>query len=121
VQHGGLQLQGLFADDCQKGLNFIVRFYFLSNCIYVFRPNGIAVYNCCTGQKAPITWKEFVTQCFVSMRKHPLGDLMWYPDGRCRSSRLVNTFCSYTLHYFPAYLIDAVSWLTGKKPMYVSH
>lgn len=75
------------------------------------------VYNCCTGQKAPITWKKFVQQCFESMRKHPLGDLMWYPDGKARSSRLINALNKYALHYVPAYLLDAVSWAVGRKPM----
>lgn len=83
------------------------------------RPNDIMVYNCCTGQKAPITWKEFVHQCFLSMRKHPLGDLMWYPDGQCRSNYLMNSICKYTLHFFPAYILDALSWLSGKKPIMV--
>ncbi|XP_014293865.1 putative fatty acyl-CoA reductase CG5065 [Halyomorpha halys] len=84
------------------------------------RPSGIMVYNCCTGQKAPITWKKFVQQCFESMRKHPLGDLMWYPDGKARSSRLINALNKYTLHYVPAYLLDAVSWAVGRKPIMVS-
>lgn len=83
------------------------------------RPNGIVVYNCCTGQKAPITWKEFVRKCFDAMRKHPLGDLMWYPDGTCYSSALANSLGKYTFHFLPAYLIDAISRAVGRKPIMV--
>lgn len=81
--------------------------------------NSIVVYNCCTGQKAPITWKEFVRQSFIAMRKHPLSDMLWYPDGKCRSNAIVNCYMKYFLHFLPAYLVDSVSWLTGKKPMMV--
>lgn len=84
------------------------------------RSNGIQVYNCCTGQKAPITWKEFVTRCFSSMRKHPLRDLMWYPDGSCHSSSIINSLSKYTFHYLPAYLFDFASWAMGRKPIMVN-
>jgi len=62
-----------------------------SKSLYCFinRPDGIAVYNCCTGQEKPITWGEFVALCFVYMRKHPLIDTIWYPSGKCRSNWLL--------------------------------
>lgn len=84
--------------------------------VYVHRPNGITVYNCVTGQQAPITWKEFVSHSFVAMRKYPLGDLLWYPDGSCRSNWITNSFFSFTLHVLPAHIIDIFSRLAGKQP-----
>lgn len=83
------------------------------------RPDGIAVYNCCTGQEKPITWKEFVELCFVYMRKHPLGDIIWYPDGKCQSNWVLNSLCTFTLHVIPAHVLDFFSRIVGKKPIMV--
>lgn len=83
------------------------------------RPDGIAVYNCCTGIRRPITWKEFVSHSFTAMRKHPLGDLVWYPDGKCRSNWVTNCVYSFALHFLPAYMIDVFSRIAGKKPIMV--
>ncbi|XP_068081071.1 putative fatty acyl-CoA reductase CG5065 [Anabrus simplex] len=84
------------------------------------RPDGIAVYNCCTGLHRPVTWKEFLGLCFAFMRKHPFGNLVWYPDGRFRSNRAMNTLCCYTLHTIPAYVLDLFLRLSGKKPYMVN-
>ncbi|XP_069702737.1 putative fatty acyl-CoA reductase CG5065 [Periplaneta americana] len=83
------------------------------------RPDGIAVYNCCTGIQKPITWKEFVDLCFVYMRRHPLGDVIWYPDGKCRSNWVLNSLCTLTLHIIPAHLLDFFSRIVGKKAIMV--
>ncbi|BES94894.1 acyl-CoA reductase [Nesidiocoris tenuis] len=86
----------------------------------ISRPSdSIVIYNCCTGQKAPITWKEFVGQCFGAMRKHPLSNMMWYPDGQCRSNVVANYIVKSAFHFLPAYILDGISWLSGKKPMMI--
>ncbi|KAG8232993.1 hypothetical protein J437_LFUL013657 [Ladona fulva] len=80
---------------------------------------GIKVYNCTSGSQNPITWKEFVDGCFVYLHKHPMGGMLWYPSGRCRSSPLMDAVCRVAFHTAPAYLIDAVRWLTGRRTMMV--
>lgn len=84
---------------------------------FINRPDGIAVYNCCTGQEKPITWKEYVELCFVYMRKHPLHDVIWYPDGKCQSNWVLNSLSVFTLHVLPSYVLDFFSRIIGKKPM----
>ncbi|XP_047097189.1 putative fatty acyl-CoA reductase CG5065 [Schistocerca piceifrons] len=83
------------------------------------RPDGIAVYNCCTGQKRPITWKRFVDLCFLYMRSHPVNDVLWYPDGTCHTHRVVNAIFRWTLHVLPAYAMDFARRISGKKPLMV--
>ncbi|XP_046382377.1 putative fatty acyl-CoA reductase CG5065 [Ischnura elegans] len=85
----------------------------------VDRTAGIKVYNCTSGSQNPITWKEFVDGCFTYLHKHPMGGMMWYPAGRCRSSPLADSVCRVAFHTAPAYLIDAIRWLTGKRPIMV--
>lgn len=84
------------------------------------RRDGIMVYNCCTGQQVPITWREFVDYSFLAMRRNPLCDLMWYPDGQCQSNWLLNSIYAFTFHILPAHVIDLFRRFTGKKPMMVN-
>lgn len=37
------------------------------------KSNNLLIYNCCTGQRNPIIWSEFVKYAMSSVRKHPLG------------------------------------------------
>lgn len=83
------------------------------------RPDGIAVYNCCTGLQKPITWKEFVNHSFTAMRKNPLGEMMWYPDGTCRSNWITNSISAFALHILPAHILDFFSRIAGKQPIMV--
>lgn len=39
------------------------------------KSNNLLIYNCCTGQRNPIIWSEFVKFAMSSVRKHPLGKL----------------------------------------------
>uniref|UniRef100_A0A8D8Q326 Fatty acyl-CoA reductase n=1 Tax=Cacopsylla melanoneura TaxID=428564 RepID=A0A8D8Q326_9HEMI len=80
---------------------------------------GITVYNCCTGQRNPISWKQFVNYSFESMRQNPLSHITWYPDGQCRSNPVTNALCVFFLHRLPAHVLDVFSLLTGKKPFMV--
>nr|CAD7196231.1 unnamed protein product [Timema douglasi] len=74
------------------------------------RSDDIAVYNCCTGLQNPITWKQFVDYSFHHIRRHPLVDTMWYPDGAMHSCSTINTVmasiqnklstAAVCLHYF---------------------
>lgn len=34
---------------------------------------SLTIYNCCTGEKAPITWSRLVQLAIENMRIHPLG------------------------------------------------
>lgn len=39
------------------------------------KTDNLAIYNCCTGQRHPIQWGEFVSYAMKHVRKHPLGEL----------------------------------------------
>ncbi|CAH1164707.1 unnamed protein product [Phaedon cochleariae] len=81
------------------------------------KSKDLPIYNCCTGVTKPIKWKDFIALCFKYTRKHPFSEVSWYPDGTVTSSRLVNTVNRYLLHWLPAYMIDAIVWISGGKPM----
>ncbi|XP_066999397.2 putative fatty acyl-CoA reductase CG5065 isoform X2 [Anabrus simplex] len=83
------------------------------------RPNNIVVYNCTSGATNPVRWgdiEEFGSQYIL---EHPFNDVLWYPGGSFKSSRLMNSVCVVAFHTIPAYVIDLASRLVGKKPIMV--
>lgn len=80
---------------------------------------GITVYNCCTGKRNPITWKQFVELSFKYSRIHPANDAVWYPDGCCRSSVVLNKLCVTFQHMLPAHILDFLARLKGTRPVMV--
>lgn len=40
------------------------------------KSDNLLIYNCCTGQRHPITWGEFVKYAMAQVRKNPLGSLI---------------------------------------------
>ncbi|OAD61911.1 hypothetical protein WN48_07108 [Eufriesea mexicana] len=83
------------------------------------RPKTIPVYNCCTGQQNPITWKQFVELTFKYSRKHPSNSVMWYPDGICHNSIFLNKVCIIFQHILPAHILDFIFRLKGKPTFMV--
>ncbi|KAI4502228.1 hypothetical protein M0802_002910 [Mischocyttarus mexicanus] len=83
------------------------------------RTGTITIYNCCSGQQNPITWKQFVDLSFKYSRMHPVNNAFWYPGGRCRSSMLLNKVCVIFQHMLPAHTLDLLARLKGSRPIMV--
>jgi fatty acyl-CoA reductase len=77
----------------------------------------LKIYNCCTGQQKPITWDQFVSLSIDYMRKHPLEGCLWYPTGKLRMNRTLNDVHGFLTHFIPAYILDILARLAGRKPM----
>ncbi|XP_017792478.1 PREDICTED: putative fatty acyl-CoA reductase CG5065 [Habropoda laboriosa] len=84
------------------------------------RTQKILVYNCCTGQQNPITWKKFVDLTFKYSRMYPPNGVIWYPGGRCRNSAVLNKMCMFFQHILPAHILDLLLRLKGKPTMMVN-
>ncbi|XP_043642605.1 putative fatty acyl-CoA reductase CG5065 [Drosophila teissieri] len=84
------------------------------------KSNNLLIYNCCTGQRNPIIWSEFVQHAMTSVRKHPLEGCLWYPTGDLRMNRPMNTLNCIAKHFLPAYILDGVARIMGKKPFVVN-
>ncbi|XP_071571063.1 putative fatty acyl-CoA reductase CG5065 [Temnothorax nylanderi] len=84
------------------------------------RTDTIPIYNCCTGQQNPITWKKFIDlSIFKYCRLHPMDNVLWCPDVRCHSSSMINTLCVTLQHNVPAYILDTLARLKGSRPIMV--
>jgi fatty acyl-CoA reductase len=83
------------------------------------KQNQMKIYNCCTGQQKPITWDQFVNLSIDNMRKHPLEGVLWYPTGKLRMNRPLNELHAFFTHFIPAYVLDILARIAGKKPIMV--
>ncbi|KAK0077899.1 hypothetical protein PV325_003323 [Microctonus aethiopoides] len=83
------------------------------------RTDTITVYNCCTGQQNPITWKQFIDLSFKYTRIHPANDAVWYPGGSCQKYSFMNNLFITFQHILPAHILDFVARLRGTKPIMV--
>ncbi|XP_046382375.1 putative fatty acyl-CoA reductase CG5065 isoform X2 [Ischnura elegans] len=83
------------------------------------RPNNIIVYNCTSGSVNPIRWRDVEHLGYRYLLKNPYNDVLWYPGGSFKSSRLVNNACILAFHLAPAYLVDFLATISGKKPIMV--
>ncbi|XP_014485818.1 PREDICTED: putative fatty acyl-CoA reductase CG5065 [Dinoponera quadriceps] len=83
------------------------------------RTDTISIYNCCTGQQNPITWKHFIELSFKYSRLHPMNDLVWYPGGRCHYSVILHKLCVTLEHTLPAHILDIFARLKGTRPVMV--
>lgn len=70
--------------------------------------DNLLIYNCCTGQRHPITWGKFVNYAIAHVRKHPLGKYL------CDINPLaVNRFVIKSFHFYSVYSFRGlclVSW-----------
>lgn len=83
------------------------------------KPATMTIYNCCTGEVRPITWGRLVSLAIEKMRIHPLEGAFWYPTGILRRNRLLNAMHSILAHYVPAYILDILARMAGKKPIMI--
>merc|ERR1719420_2735743 len=82
--------------------------------------NSIPVYNCTSGATNPIKWGQVETLAMAAMRKYPMENVLWYPGGSYKQSDFVNRICQVAFQSLPAYMIDSVSYLLGKKPVMIN-
>lgn len=85
----------------------------------ITRPNNIVVYNCTSGTSNPVRWGEIEDWGYQYLISNPFSDILWYPGGSFKKSKLVNRFCVIAFHTIPAYVIDLAARLAGRKPIMV--
>ena len=80
---------------------------------------SIQVFNCSTGSLNPLKWWDFRDWCVNAMVKSPCNAIMWYPSINMRTNNFVYKLETALYHHLPGYIMDAVSFLHGKKPFLV--
>ncbi|XP_043483087.1 putative fatty acyl-CoA reductase CG5065 [Leptopilina heterotoma] len=75
------------------------------------------VYNLTSSSDFKVTWAEIIERGRRVTEKVPLNGVVWYPGGSMKKSRLMHNICVLFFHMIPAYIIDALIFLAGHKPI----
>ncbi|XP_004926017.1 fatty acyl-CoA reductase wat [Bombyx mori] len=75
------------------------------------------VYNFVSSTQKPLTWSKFMKYNEIYGLEVPTVQAIYYYVFMLTSSRFAYTLYCFFLHWIPAYIIDGVAVLIGKKPM----
>ena len=83
------------------------------------KQKDILVYNITCSEKWRMNWRHLMVQTIDIVREYPFEMGVWYPNG----SITLNPLYHYTLVFFtqtiPAYMLDFLLMIFGKKKLYV--
>lgn len=83
----------------------------------VSRPNNIVIYNCTSGAKNPMRWRDFQVWGQEYLLRYPTSGLLWYPGGSFKKYRLTNFVARVLFQVVPSFIIDLLMRIMGKKPI----
>ncbi|XP_039752663.1 fatty acyl-CoA reductase wat-like [Pararge aegeria] len=75
------------------------------------------IYNYVSSEQAPLSWENFMKYNEVHGFEVPTISAIWYYLFMITPSKFLYNFYCLFLHWIPAYIVDAVLVLIGKKPM----
>lgn len=67
--------------------------------------------------KTPLTWGYTIELSREIIKKYPMSQMIWYPDGSIKTNYYHHLICSILFHYLPAYVIDFMMILFRQKPL----
>ncbi|GLH02167.1 LOW QUALITY PROTEIN: Putative fatty acyl-CoA reductase CG5065, partial [Gryllus bimaculatus] len=76
---------------------------------------NIEVYNCCTGERNPVTWGTFLKCCYEASLKNPPDELISYPFFSLQRHQCIRFIQKLFFEQLPAFFIDLIYHLAGKK------
>ncbi|CAG4949077.1 unnamed protein product [Parnassius apollo] len=81
----------------------------------VEKPKEIRVCNITQSGINPITWGQAIDMGRVHVQEFPFSVCLWYPGGSPKSSRIQHLIAAFFMHVLPAYFVDLLMFLMGKK------
>lgn len=84
-----------------------------------YRPGNAPIYCCSTGSVKPLTMEALQEYLKRSVRSFPFNSPLWYPDGSPKTNKFMHQLHVYIVNVIPAYIIDAILKIVGKKPVAV--
>lgn len=79
----------------------------------------VMVFNVTESGVNPITWGEILDTGRRHLYENPLENAIWFPDGSIKANKTMHDLSVLLFHYFPAYLLDFLITICGKKPFMV--
>nr|AID66649.1 fatty acyl reductase [Agrotis segetum] len=75
------------------------------------------VYNYVSSEQKPLTWERFMKYNEVYGFQVPTVQAIYYYVFMLTASKPLYAFYCFMMHWIPAYIVDAIAVLIGKKPM----
>ncbi|XP_039752666.1 putative fatty acyl-CoA reductase CG5065 [Pararge aegeria] len=97
-------------------INAIIILTFLTG---IEKPKDIRVCNLSQYGVKDITWVECREHWSKYLSKYPLSLVLWYPSATAKNYKWEHKICEFFTHLVPAYLIDLLLFLLGKKTFMV--
>ncbi|KAK7574219.1 hypothetical protein V9T40_011410 [Parthenolecanium corni] len=83
------------------------------------KPKHIPVFNLTQYETESIKWGEVIELGKKSIGECPFEMVLWYPGGGIYANYYVHFILSVLLHWIPAYFLDSLLFLVGRKPFLV--
>ncbi|XP_068622041.1 putative fatty acyl-CoA reductase CG5065 [Battus philenor] len=83
------------------------------------KPKEIRVCNITQSGINPLTWGQALDMGRVHVQEFPFSVCLWYPGGSPKNSRLQHLLAAFFTHVLPAYFVDLLMFLMGKKTFMV--
>lgn len=77
--------------------------------------DDICIYNFVSSPENPLTWRIFSDTLMHHIIHRPTAKTMWYPTLIVNASMFLHKLTVLVLHYLPAFLLDLVFIVSGKK------
>ncbi|KAJ0182894.1 hypothetical protein K1T71_000870 [Dendrolimus kikuchii] len=83
------------------------------------RPKEIRFCNITQSGLNPITWGEALDIGRFHVQEFPFSVCLWYPGGSPKKSKIQHQIASFFTHLLPAYFVDLLLFMMGKKTFLV--
>lgn len=101
-------------------LDFILYFWKIyCNSKFLFRPSETLIFHLTSSTYKPFKWNIVAGSVDRLLHKYPLKSAVWYPTLKLLPSLFVFKLSALFFHWIPAYFLDAVTALSGGRPMSV--
>ncbi|KAL0858722.1 hypothetical protein ABMA27_011199 [Loxostege sticticalis] len=83
------------------------------------KPKEVQVCNITQSGLNAFTWGEALDLGRIHVKEFPFSICLWYPGGSIKTSWLQHQVALFFTHFLPAYFVDLLMVLMGKKPFMV--
>ncbi|XP_063219802.1 putative fatty acyl-CoA reductase CG5065 [Bacillus rossius redtenbacheri] len=84
---------------------------------FLYNKSDRRVYHLTSSAEIQISWAEIIERGRRITQRVPLNNVVWYPGGSMKKSRLAHLICVFFFHFLPAIFIDTLIFLSGHKPI----
>ncbi|XP_048004127.1 putative fatty acyl-CoA reductase CG5065 [Leguminivora glycinivorella] len=85
----------------------------------VNKPKEVQVVNITESGRNPLTWGAALDMGRIHVQEFPFSVCLWYPGGSPKSSLVLHQIALLFTHIIPAYLVDLLLMMLGKKTFMV--